>query len=132
MEPQLSKPTIVFMVVVALVFDLFQLLLDLLHILVGPGTIIAAITTGLLSFVAWLTFYIWFKTKGMSFTSPKRILTMGGGFLIELIPVLNVLPAWTLAVIILIGTNKAEALIEKTTGVHVDLNNPTKDVKIKQ
>ncbi|MEQ1561335.1 MAG: hypothetical protein ABL899_01270 [Nitrospira sp.] len=65
---------------------------------------------------AFLTFYVWLKMLGMSFVNPKRAGIMGGGFLIEMIPIVNALPAWTFAVVTLIGTTKAKRIIGKIPG----------------
>lgn len=106
----LSKPTVVIMVTVALFYDFVQAIISLLHIIPALGNLMAAIATALLSAVAWLTFYFWFKLHGIHFNTAKRALTMGSGFIIELIPVLNILPGWTLAVILVILTTKVPAI----------------------
>lgn len=70
----------------------------------------------LAGFFAFLTFYVWFKILGMSFMSPKRIATMGGAFIIEIVPVLSMLPAWTGAVTILILDHKAKIALANGLG----------------
>lgn len=45
-----------------------------------------------------MTFWLWFKLKGVNFGTARRAASMTAGFLIELIPIINILPAWTLAV----------------------------------
>lgn len=83
----LNNTTIVLMVSVALFYDALQWLLG--WIFMG----------WLVSIFAWLTFYVWFKTRGMSFMTPKRLATFGGSFIIELIPIVgDVLPTWTAAI----------------------------------
>lgn len=52
--------------------------------------------------IAFLTFYLWFKLRGIKFATAKRSGVMGVGFILELIPLLNTLPAWTLSVILVI------------------------------
>lgn len=54
---------------------------------------------------AAFTFWLWFKIHGIDigFTSPKRLLTMSTGSLIEIIPVISALPGWTAAVGITLG-----------------------------
>lgn len=42
--------------------------------------------------------------------SPKRFLTMGGGFLLEMIPILNDLPAWMMVVTGIVLMHRAEEM----------------------
>lgn len=83
----LDNTTIALMISVALFYDALQWLLG--WIFMG----------WLASIFAGLTFYTWFKIRGMSFVKPKRFLTFGGSFLIELIPVVgDILPTWTASI----------------------------------
>jgi len=67
--------------------DLFQVALGVLAPLISP--------------FIFLTFWIWLKLHGVSIVdSVERIALMWGGFLIEVIPGLNILPAWTLTIFI--------------------------------
>lgn len=93
-EKEIKNATFALMVVVALLFDVMQWAL----VWIGMDWI-----AGLFAF---LTFYVWFKTYGMSFMTPKRFATMGSSLIIELIPVLSELPAWTLAVVVLVLDHK--------------------------
>ncbi|MBX4195791.1 hypothetical protein KW796_02460 [Candidatus Parcubacteria bacterium] len=86
LRPELGNQTIALMISVALFFDALQGMLNFL--LMG----------WLVSPVALLTFWLWFRLHGIKFTSAKRIGIMGGGFILEMIPMINTLPAWTLAV----------------------------------
>lgn len=97
----LNNITIVFMVSVALFYDAVQGIINLIPIL-------GQILSGLISMFAFLTFYLWFKLKGLNFVTPKRAAYLGGGLLIELIPILNILPAWTLAVTLLALDSKTK------------------------
>lgn len=89
-EPQLKSHTIALMIAVALLYDALQAILNFIFLgwLVSPA--------------AFLTFYVWFKMNGIKFATPKRSGIMGAGFIIELIPILNTLPAWTLAVVLIV------------------------------
>lgn len=114
------------MLAVAICVDSTQMLVDLLHFIPAVGNILAWITSTLLSIVTWLTFFIWFKIKGIDFTSgkqaTKRLLAFAGGFLAELIPVIDALPAWTFSIIFIYVSTVAEEQIAKTTGVQVNLS----------
>ncbi len=89
-EKGLSNTTIVLMVSVAFFYDALQWLLG--WIFMG----------WLVTIFAGLTFYVWFKSKGMSFMKPKRFAAFGGSFIVEFIPVIgDILPAWTAAIVYL-------------------------------
>jgi hypothetical protein len=94
-EKHIGFVTFILQFVTALLFDGFQALVQFIPL--GGQLISSAVITP----AAFTTFYIWFKLKGMNFMRPSRILTMGGSAIIEFIPVLNVLPAWSLAVVLL-------------------------------
>ncbi|TAL48821.1 hypothetical protein EPN83_03460 [Patescibacteria group bacterium] len=100
---EISNGTMWLMVSVALLYDV-----------VGGGIQLLPIVGQMVYWIIWifafLTFYLWFKIYGRSFLSPKRTLAMGAGAIIEIIPVLSILPGWTVAVIFLIGIEKAERL----------------------
>ena len=49
--------------------------------------------------IAYGTFWLWFKTRGLNFFTMKRAPTLGIGFLIEMIPGLDVLPTITYTVV---------------------------------
>lgn len=75
------------MTAVAIGADLFQVMLGLFAPLISP--------------FIFLTFWMWLKLHDVSIgDSIKRIAIMWGGFLVELIPVLNFLPTWTLSIFI--------------------------------
>ena len=96
----LNNTTIVLMGVTALFFDALQWLLG--WIFMG----------WLVTIFAGLTFYVWFKTKGMSFMKPKRFATFGGSFIIELIPVVgDILPTWTAAIVYLALDSKIKKVL---------------------
>jgi hypothetical protein len=83
----LDNVTIALMICTALFFDGLQWLLG--WILMG----------WLVSIFAGLTFYTWFKIRGMSFMKPKRFGVFGGSFLVELIPGIgDILPTWTASI----------------------------------
>lgn len=100
----LDNTTIVFMIIVALFFDALQALLTV--ILMG----------WLVGFFAGLTFYLWFKMRGLNFTTPKRIGTFATTFIVEVIPFLSALPAWTLAIVILALDSKIKKVVAQVPG----------------
>ena len=91
---------------VALTIDGVQFLLNFIPF-------IGWIFVSLISIFAWLTFYLWFKLNGIPFLRGKAallritsILSVGG--IIEIIPILNDLPAWTFAVAVMLVIVKLE------------------------
>lgn len=109
-EPEIKTVTAVFMLIVAGIFDGIQALINLVPIL---GQVLSFFV-GIFSF---LTFYLWFKLNGISFSKPKRVLKFGGAFLFELIPILNVLPALLLSVFLMINETKMKKFISNTTNI---------------
>lgn len=91
----LKVPTILLMVTTAGVYDLISLI-------PGAGT--------LLCVPVGVGFFIWFKQYGIQFNSPQRIIAMIVGVGGEAIPVLDMLPLWTAAVIYTIVTDKVPVL----------------------
>ncbi len=108
-KPYISNITGGLMVGVALAVDGIQAL--------ASAFIIGVFISPFITLFAWLTFWLWFKLNGVSFgTKPKNFLVLGGGGLVELIPVLNILPGWTLSVTTLLIMNKAEKVVKKLSG----------------
>lgn len=117
----------VLMIGVSLLFDGAQALLGLL--------VIGIILNSAISVVAWLTFFLWFHAKGMSYgigmkgglsTAKNPMVINAAAFLIGLIPILNMLPERTVAIVAIIALERAESfaggaavkkLLEKTQAV---------------
>lgn len=100
-ECSITRFDAVLMICVALLYDFVQIVINI--IMFGFGFLV----TWIISLWAWLTFYLWFRIKGVSFMNWKNTLKLTGGGLIEIIPFpfLSALPAWTAVVIALIFTN---------------------------
>ncbi len=105
-ESKVSTITAILMIGTALFFDALQALL-------GWIPVVGNIFAGLLSIVIFLTFLVWFWMHGIKMITPKRMGSLVGGGLIELVPYINILPAWTCVVIYLIGTTKIKEMAEK-------------------
>src|SRR3989344_3205108 len=99
--PQISNAWAFIMIGVSLFFEGIVFFVNFIFLI---GTI-AAIITG---FVAYMTFWLWFTLKGVRMMTPKRIVAMGTGFFISLIPILNMLPELTIAVIITIASTRVK------------------------
>lgn len=109
-QNKFSNITIFLMIFTALCFDGIQTL-------VGWIPVFGNVLAGLLSIFVFLTFFLWFKIHGITMTTPKRLTAMLGGGVVEIIPFINILPAWTCVVIYLIGTTKIRELVEKHPGL---------------
>ena len=104
MEKGLKKTTVVLMIVVAIFFDVLQWLFTFIFMGWAVGI------------VAGFTFWLWFKFHGISFMQPKRFMAFAGSTLIEIIPFLSALPAWTLAVSYLAISSKIKEAASSATG----------------
>lgn len=107
-ETALTRTTIFFMITVAAIIDIVQMVL--LYFAIG------AVLNTFIGMFAGFIFWIWFKMHDVSFVTPKQMMAMGGGFFAELIPGLDALPAWTGAVVYVIMTHKALEAAEKLPG----------------
>lgn len=106
----LNNTTTWLMIGTAIFFDALQALLT--FIFMG----------WLVSVFASLTFWLWFRLHGISFMKPKRLLTFGGASLVELVPFLSIIPAWTAAVAYLALETKVMAVAGKIPGGQIALN----------
>lgn len=114
---EIKDTTAGLMIGTALFFDGLQAIFQ-----VAPA--IGQILAAMIAVVAFLTFWLWFKLYGVNFATPKRSAYLGGGFIIELIPILDILPAWTLAVTLIITDLK----IKRRVGGEENEQNEDKNV----
>ncbi len=91
-KPKLSEGTIILMFGTALLFDAMQFVVGLIPVV---GQIVGFLITGF----AWGTFALWFKMKNIPFKRNKTVI-------FELIPLLNMLPAWTIAIASTVAAQK--------------------------
>lgn len=101
---QLNDTTIFLMLFTSLFFDGFQALIGWIPYI---GNVIA----GLIGFFAFMTFWLWLHMKGIKMMTPKRFGTLGLGGVIEMIPFVNILPAWTMVIAYIIGTTKIKEIV---------------------
>ncbi|HEY4517925.1 MAG TPA: hypothetical protein VJI74_03510 [Candidatus Paceibacterota bacterium] len=89
---RISLLTAAAMLGVAIMIDGIQLILDLL--------IIGAVFTIPLDVIAWCLFFVWFLLCGVNFWNRggRNAFAFFGVSAFEIIPFLNALPGWTLAV----------------------------------
>ncbi len=108
-KEKIDNITATMMISTAILVDGIQAFLTLIFI--GP------FVNWLISIFAWMTFFLWFALKGIKFTNnPKRVFTFMGGSLLEIIPGIATLPAWTATITITILTIKSEEKVKKILG----------------
>lgn len=100
------------MIVTALFFDTIQFGADLINFIPFVGFIFAWVISSGVSIFAWLTFFLWFRLAGTKFDS-KIVATTVGAFFIELIPLLNALPAWTLSIVTIFLFFQSKEILNK-------------------
>lgn len=108
-KEKIDNITAAMMISTAILVDGIQILLTIIFI--GP------FVNWLISIFAFMTFFLWFMLKGVKFTSnPKRVFTFMGGSLMEVIPGIATLPAWTATIVITLLTIKTEEKVKKILG----------------
>jgi hypothetical protein len=91
----------IFIISAALAVDILQALLDF--------ALIGVFVNWIISIFALFLFYTWFSLLGISFTRKQGAnLTMIGGLLIEMIPIIDLLPGWTTACALTIRRSRRE------------------------
>jgi hypothetical protein len=91
------------MVAVAIGFDVAQLFLD--------GTLIGSIGAPVIDFMAATCFFIWFAVLGVNYSGKNgatKMLISLASFIVELIPIIDALPAITFGVAALIVQTRLE------------------------
>lgn len=99
----------------AIFFDTLQAILLLIPFL---GWILSALVGGF----AWLVFYTWTSAKGWGLSDTvKQFIVQWAIPLVEIVPILNVLPTWTFKIFLQVSLLKAEDKIYNATEGKVDL-----------
>jgi hypothetical protein len=111
-SPDIGNITLWFMVAVAIFFDALQFLVNIIPFL---GWILSL----MVDIFAFGTFALWFKFNKIEFTA-KRNMFLGGGFLLEFIPLLNSVPFWTISIIIIALDLKAKKILPKSLSKAVE------------
>ena len=106
--------TFVLMLCVAIFFDVLQAVFLLIPLL---GWIFSSV----ISIFAWLTFYVWTSIKGWGLSDTLKQIIVNWAFpLIEIVPILNTLPTWTLKVVLSYSFLKAEDTLYNVSGGKAD------------
>jgi hypothetical protein len=105
----LKNHTVILMIVTAIFFDVLQWFFTFIFL------------GWLVGFFAFLTFFMWFMSHGISFMKPKRFLVFSGTTLAEIIPFLSIIPAWTAAVSYLALSSKLQEVIPGSGVIKLDI-----------
>jgi len=90
-QPRIEQSTMELMIMTAFFFDVLQALIS--------ATIVGFVFSPIVTVFAWLTFWVWLKTHDITLMdNVARMVILWSGFLIELVPGFNIIPAWTLSV----------------------------------
>src|SRR3989344_1028705 len=121
-----ANPTTFFLMLsVAIFFDVLQAILLLIPFL---GWILSS----LISIFAWLTFYVWTSIKGWGLSDTlKQIVVNWVLPLMEIVPILNTLPTWTLKVVLSYSFLKAEDALYNVSGGRADAEKLERLLRIK-
>lgn len=116
-EKGLRVTTVWFMITVALFFDALQGILTP----VGIGLFVPVI--------AYPTFLLWFWLHGINFLTAENRLTLGIGALVEFIPGIGILPAFTGTIARIALTNKLQEVIPGASIIELGLSFKTSGQK---
>jgi len=108
-EYRVSEVMKIFLVSFAIAMDAIQVLLNLFAI----GVIINRV----LGIFIWLIFMTWFLLLGGTFFKTKSFSILLGSSLIEMIPVLDLIPGWTVSTLYIIKVMREEDSGESMFGI---------------
>lgn len=107
-EPKINSGSAYLMVGTAFFFDVFQTLLNVIPVI---GQILSMFVTG----IAWGTFKLWFHIKGVKFSQTKTMI-------VEIFPVINVIPVWTVSVLLAVAKDRSGGLLSAVPGLKAVVN----------
>jgi hypothetical protein len=114
-EPELKDATRWLMRGTAILFDLASI--------VSLVPVVGWILQWIVAIFYNLTFWVWFKMHGISFSNPKNLTKYIMGSLVELIPEIGILPGYSISIFLLTSKSKAIKTLTK--------NQPTKGNEVK-
>lgn len=105
------------MMALAIGTDGLQALLAVISI----GIIGIAVNSVISAFVGMI-FFIWFAVLGVNFINLKRLSVFAITLVIEMVPIFNDAPMWTIGIALIIASANAESTSKKTGGFLSQLN----------
>ena len=106
---QISKKDFILMLSVAIFFDI---IFGLIQIIPGVGSVAASV----FNVIPLMLFFIWYRLLGVDFANPKKSISFFGASIIEIIPGVNILPAWTAEITYMYILQKKDVILAKAAG----------------
>ena len=97
------------------------LLFDSTQALVNLAPYVGQVLSSGIDLLALMFFSLWFVLKGQKLLTARHLRRLGGGFLIEIVPLINILPAWSFMIALYALDNKVKEL--KPSAPTVEENN---------
>ena len=113
----------VILTVIAVFFDLAQIVLTIEEIATAPTialSILGAAVDYAISATAFLVFWITALITGINFRDKKSFVSLLVTFIIKMTPILQGLPAFTTEVLLMWSIIRAEDVIKNNTGIDVE------------
>lgn len=120
-KQKLGGVTAFLMLGLAALFDGAQFAVTFLNVLPGIGFAISAVISFFITIVSTAVFGIWFLLTDIYSAGriAAKLLTWLGTSIIELVPLINALPATTLMVVLIIILTRAEDMLTAKSGGRV-------------
>lgn len=103
------------MIIVAVVFDGLQFFLSFFHVVPWAGSALATVANVFIAFLAYIIFGLWFASLNVNFFGGKRaavkLLAVFGTLVIEILPLIDALPAILAGVMTMIAATRIEDTI---------------------
>lgn len=109
---KIGNVTAAFMIGAAILFDALQFLVTFLHLIPAVGNAAAVALAWFITVLATATFGVWFALVGVNYFTGKgagkRFLIVLSATVVELVPIIDAVPAITLGVVFLILQTRLE------------------------
>ena len=109
-KPKISKTDFFKMLAVAIFFDATLAVIQLIPV---AGSVAAMV----FNVIPLMLFFIWYLLLGISFSNPKKGLSFFGASLVEFIPIINILPTWTMEVCYMYFLENSAKILGKLAGM---------------
>jgi hypothetical protein len=109
-KPKISKKDFALLLFVAIFFDVVLSAIQLIPF-------VGSVASMVFNVIPLTLFYIFYSQLGISFSNPKKAISFWGAGIIEFIPIVNIIPAWTAEVIFMYVLQRKEEILAKAVGV---------------
>lgn len=118
-KQRINIPVAVLLIGTAFLFDAVQDVAFFANVVPGIGTAVAFIVSEFIAWLAAAVFFIWFSLLGVRYSDKNfalKLLLSMAAFVVELIPLLDILPAITLDVVVLVVLTRIEDTASSVPG----------------